>query len=51
MNEKILYSKLNARNIISVINPRTVAVVEYGAGILKWGKSELKSWTERQENS
>ena len=32
---KILKSKLNGGNVISAINSRAVAVVRYGAGIIK----------------
>ena len=39
---KILKSKLNGRNVISAINSRAVAVVRYGAGIIKWTKLELE---------
>ena len=39
---KILKSKLNAGNIISAINSRAVAVVRYGAGIIKWKKDEMQ---------
>ena len=39
---KILKSKLNGGNVISAINSRAVAVVRYGAGIIKWTKLELE---------
>ena len=39
---KILKSKLNGGNIISAINSRAVAVVRYGAGIIKWTKDEMQ---------
>ena len=38
---KILGSGLNGGNIITAINSRAVAIVRYGAGILKWTGAEL----------
>lgn len=35
-------SKINARSIISAVNLRAVAAVQYGARILKQTKEELK---------
>ena len=37
----ILKSKLNGRNKMMAWNTWTVPVMRYGAGILKWNKSEL----------
>ena len=42
-----LKSKLNARNIISAINSRTVSIVRYGAGIISWTKMELEELDRR----
>ena len=42
-----LKSKLNARNIISAINSRTVSIVRYGAGIISWTKMELEELGRR----
>lgn len=47
---KILASKSNARNIISAIDSCVVAVVWYGAGILRWtgvGLNELDRKTRK----
>ena len=41
--KKILKSKLNAGNIVTAINSRAVAVIRYGAGLLKWTKDELRA--------
>ena len=38
----ILKSKLNGRNKITALNTRTVSILRYGAGILKWNKNELQ---------
>ena len=38
----ILKSKLNGRNTITAINSRAVSIVRYGAGIIKWNKTELE---------
>ena len=38
----ILKSKLNGRNKIMAMNTWTVSILRYGAGILKWDKSELQ---------
>ena len=38
---KILKSKLNGGNVINAINTRAVAIIRYGAGIIKWTKEEL----------
>ena len=37
-----LISNLNSRNAISAINIWAVAVMRYGAGIMKWTKEELE---------
>ena len=37
----IMKSRLNGRNKIIAINMWTVSLMRYGAGILKWTKSEL----------
>ena len=39
----ILKSKLNGRNKVTVINKWAVAIFRYGAGIIQWKASELKS--------
>ena len=39
----ILKSKLNGRNKITAINTWAVAIFRYGAGIISWRESELKS--------
>ena len=39
----ILRSKLNAGNTIKAINSRAVAVVRYGAGLIKWTKDGLRN--------
>ena len=39
----VLKSKLNGKNKILAINTRAVPVLRYGAGILKWTTTELKS--------
>ena len=44
---KILRSKLNGGNTINAINVRAVAVIRYGAGIIKWTKEELRN-TDRK---
>ena len=38
----MLKSKLNGKNKIKAINTWAVAVLRYGAGIIKWTESELK---------
>ena len=38
----ILKSKLNGRNKIMAMNTWTVSILRYGAGILKWDKTELQ---------
>ena len=38
----ILKSKLNGRNKIMALNTWAVSILRYGAGILKWNKSELQ---------
>ena len=40
---KILKSKLNRGNVINAINTRAVAIIRYGAGIIKWTKEELRN--------
>ena len=40
---KILKSKLNGSNVINAINTRAVAIIRYGAGIIKWTKEELRN--------
>ena len=40
---KILKSKLNGGNVINAINTRAVAIIRYGAGIIKWTKEELRN--------
>ena len=40
---KILKSKLNGGNIVSVINSRAVSLARYGAGIIRWSKDELRA--------
>ena len=40
---KILKSKLNGDNVINAINTRAVAIIRYGAGIIKWTKEELRN--------
>ena len=40
---KILKSKLNGANVINAINTRAVAIIRYGAGIIKWKKEELRN--------
>ena len=39
----ILKSKLNGKNKITVINTWAVAIFRYGAGVIDWKESELKS--------
>ena len=39
----ILKSKLNGKNKITAINTWTVAIFRYGAGMIDWKESELKS--------
>ena len=39
----ILKSKLNGKNKITATNTWAVAIFEYGAGIIDWKESELKS--------
>ena len=38
---KILKSKLNGPNTITVINSRAVSIVRCSAGVIKWTKEEL----------
>ena len=45
----ILKSKLNGKNKIQAINAWAIALLRYGAGIIKWKIDELKKWTERRE--
>ena len=40
---KILKLKLNGGNITKAINARAVSVVRYGASIINWTKTELRS--------
>ena len=47
----ILKPKLNGRNKITAINTWAVAIFRYGAGIISWRESELKTSIERQENT
>ena len=39
----ILWSKLNGKNKFQAINRRAVAVLQYGARIVKWSYEELQS--------
>ena len=39
---KILKSKLNRGNIMKVIDVRAVSIVQYGASIINWTKTELR---------
>ena len=39
----ILKSKLNGKNKITAINTWAVAIFRYGAGVIDWKESELKS--------
>ena len=39
----ILRSKLNGGNVIKAINSRAVAIIRYGAGLIKWTKDELRT--------
>lgn len=39
----MLKSKLNGKNKIQAINTRAVAVMRYGAGIIKWTDNELRT--------
>ena len=39
---KILQSKLNGGNVINAINTRAVAIIRYGADIIKWTREEEK---------
>ena len=39
----ILKSNLNRGNVINAINIRAVAMINYGAGIIKWKKEELRN--------
>ena len=41
--KKILKSKLNSGNVVAAINSRAVAVIRYGAGLIKWTKDELRT--------
>ena len=46
---KILKSKLNGGNIVSAINwTRAVSLEQYGAGILRWSKDELREMDRKQ---
>ena len=45
--KKILKSKLNGGNVINAINTRTVAIIRYGAGIIKWTKEEFRMYSVR----
>ena len=38
--KKILKSKLNSGNVVTVINSRAVAVIRYSAGLIKWTKDD-----------
>ena len=40
--ESIMKSRLNGKNKIIAINTWAVSLVKYGAGIVKWTKSELR---------
>ena len=39
----VLKSKLNRKNKINAINTRTVSILRYGAGIIRWTKEEIKT--------
>ena len=45
---KILKSKVNGGNIVSTINSRAVSLVQYGAGIIRWSKDELRALDRNQ---
>ena len=46
----ILKSNLNSRNAISAMNIWAVAVMRYGAGIMKWTKEELEKLDRQTRN-
>ena len=46
----ILKSNLNSRNAISAMNIGAVAVMRYGAGIMKWTKEELEKLDRQTRN-
>ena len=39
----VLKSKLNGKNKIQAINTRQVAVMRFGAGVIKWTDNELRT--------
>ena len=48
---KILKSKLNGGNVINAINTRAVAIIRYGAGIIKWTKEELRNIDQKNKKA
>ena len=40
---KILKSKLNSGNVVTVINSRAVTVIRYKAGLIEWTQDELRT--------
>ena len=48
---KILKSKLNGGNVINAINTRAVAIIRYGAGIIKWKKRGIEKYLPKSKKA